>query len=128
MSAKGLIAGVSALGVTVLAAAVLAASAVGANAAPRTTEPVQIYPVDVTLSEKSVKFNHFAIPFDAAAQFRIRNTTRANRVFSLGGQRVTVRAKGARILIIIFDIRGRFPYVSAGPKGTKPVRGHLRVV
>jgi hypothetical protein len=128
MSARGLIAGVSALGVTALAAAVLAAGAVGATSAPRTTEPVQIYPVDVRLSETNVKFNHFAIPFDAAAQFRIRNTTRANRTFSIGGQRVVVRARGARILIIIFEIRGRFPYVSAGPKGTKPVRGVLRVI
>lgn len=126
MSARRLVAGVSALGATALAAGTLAAGAVGA--APSTTEPVRIYPVDVTLTESKVTFNHHAIPFQSAAQFRLRNTTRANRTFSLGGQRVTVRARGARILILIFEIRGRFPYVSAGPKGTKPVRGVVRVV
>ena len=127
MRARGLIAGVSALGATALAAAALTAGAVGATA-PATTEPVQIYPVNVTLTETAVRINHFAIPFDAAAQFRLRNTTGANRTFSIGGQRVTVRAKGSRILILIFDIRGRWPYVSAGPKGTRPVRGAVRVI
>ena len=127
MGTRRLTVGVSALGATALAAGTLAAGAVGARQ-PATTEPVQIYPVDVTLTASAVKFNHVAIPFQAAAQFRLRNTTPANRTFSIGGQRVVVRARGARILIMIFDIRGRFPYVSAGPKGTRPVRGVVRVV
>ena len=127
MGTGRLTAGVSALGATALAAVTLAAGAADAGG-PATTEPVRIYPVDVTLTATAVKFNHVAIPFQAAAQLRIRNTTPANRTFSLGGQRVTVRAKGARIMILIFEIRGRFPYVSAGPKGTRPVRGVLRVI
>jgi hypothetical protein len=127
MSPRRLIGGVSALSATAVAAGTLAATAAGA-AAPGTTEPVRIYPVNVTLTDKAVRIDHHAIPFQSAAQFRVRNTTRAKRTFAIGGQRVVVRAKGARIFLLIFETRGNFPYVSSGPKGTRPVRGVVRVI
>jgi hypothetical protein len=118
---------VAALAATALAAASVAAGAGGANG-PATTEPVQIYPFGVTIQEAAVKLEHHAIPFDSFAQFRIKNTTRHNRTFSIGGQSVTVRAKGGRILIIQFNARGKYPFISKGPKGTKTLRGTIPVI
>jgi hypothetical protein len=100
----------------------------GAPAAPGTTEPARIYPVTVTLTEKAIRIDRPVIPFQSTGQFRIRNTTRANRIFTIGGQRVVVRAKGGRIFLLILDTRGYFPYASIGPKGTQPVRGVVKVV
>lgn len=122
MSLGRLIGGVSALAATAVAAGTLAATA------NSTTEPVRVYPVNVTLTEKAVRMNRHAIPFQSAAQFRIHNTTRAKRTFAIGGVRVVVRANGARIFLVIFDTRGKFPYVSTGRKGTPPLRGVVRVI
>jgi hypothetical protein len=110
-----------------LAAATVVAGAGGATG-PGTTEPVQIYPFAITLQEDAIKLEHHAIPFDSFAQFRIRNTTGHVRSFSIGGQTVKVRAKGGRILIIQFNARGKYPYVSKGPKGTKTFRGSIPVI
>jgi hypothetical protein len=127
MRPRRLIGGVSALAAAAVTAGTLAVTSGGA-AAPGTTEPVRIYPVSVTLTAKAVRMNRHAIPFQAAAQFRVRNTTRAKRTFAIGGQRVVVRARGARVFLLIFEARGKFPYVSSGPTGTRPVRGVVRVV
>jgi hypothetical protein len=110
-----------------LAAASVAAGAGGATG-PATTEPVQVYPFGITIQDAAVKLEHHAIPFDSFTQFRIRNATRHNRTFSIGGQTVTVRAKGGRILIIQFSARGKYPFTSRGPKGTKTFRGAIPVI
>ena len=119
---------VAALAAAAFAAASVAAGAGGATTGPATTEPVQIYPFGITIHEAAVKLEHHAIPFDSFTQFRIKNTTRHNRTFSIGGQTVTVRAKGGRILIIQFAARGKYPFTSRGPKGTKTFRGTIPVI
>jgi hypothetical protein len=127
MNAHRLTTRVAALAATALAAASVAAGAGGATR-PATTEPVQIYPFGITIQDAAVKLEHHAIPFDSFTQFRIRNTTRHVRSFSIGGQTVKVRAKGGRILIIQFAARGKYPFVSRGPKGTKTLRGAIPVI
>jgi hypothetical protein len=116
---------VAALSASALAAGTLAA---GAGGAPATTLPVQIVPLDVTITDEALRLQYKAVAFDSAVQFRIRNRTRAVRSFAIGGQRVKVRAKGYRVLLLQFEIRGAFPYSSSGPKGSKTLKGVLRVV
>jgi hypothetical protein len=118
---------VAALAASAFAAATVAAGAGGATG-PATTEPVQIYPFGITIQERAVKLQHHAIPFDSFTQFRIRNTTPHKRTFSIGGQTVAVRAKGGRILIIQFAARGKYPFTSKGPKGTRTLRGTIPVI
>lgn len=128
MSAQRLITRAAALAASALAAATVVAGAGGATR-PSTTEPVRIYPFGITIQEETVKLPSPAvIPFESFAQFRIHNTTPHHRTFSIGGQTVTVRSKGSRILIIEFNLRGKYAYVSKGPKGAKVFRGVIRVI
>ena len=116
-------AGIGSAFAAALAAVVLAAGAAGA---PRTTEPVRLVPVSVTLEAKRARLDHKAVGFESVVQFRIRNRTGSARTFAIGGQRVTVRARGYRVLLLQFELRGSYPYVSTG--GGTTYRGVFRVV
>lgn len=115
---------VSALALVALAATQVAA---GATAAPTTTEPVRIVAVNVTMTDQRVALDVTGIGFQNTAQFRVRNRSAIARTFAIGGQKLRVPPKGFRILLLTFDIRGKFPY--AVTPGSKPAyRGVFRVV
>lgn len=115
------IAGIS---VVALAATQLA---LGATAAPATTEPVRIVAVNVTLTDQRVALDVTGVGFQNTAQFRVRNRSEIARTFAIGGQKVRVAAKGYRILLLFFDVRGKYPYtVTPGSKTAH--RGVFRVV
>lgn len=105
----------------------LAAAQVAASAPPLTTEPVQIVAVNVTLTDQRVALDVTGIGFQNTAQFRVRNRSATARTFAIGGQKLRVAPKGYRILLITFELRGKYPYaVTPGAKTT--YRGVFRVV
>ena len=115
--------------VSVLALVALAATqlAVSAAAAPTTTEPVRIVPVNVTLTAERVALDITGVGFQNTVQFRVRNRSGIARTFAIGGQKLRVPPKGFRILLLFFDLRGKYPYtVTPGSKTAH--RGIFRVV
>ena len=115
---------VSALALVALAATQLA---VGATPGPTTTEPVRIVPVNVTVTNQRVALDVTGVGFQNTVQFRVRNRSGVARTFAIGGQKLRVAPKGFRILLLFFDLRGRYPYtVTPGSKTAH--RGFFRVV
>jgi len=115
--------------VSVLALVALAATqlAVGATPAPKTTEPVRIVPVNVTVTAQRVALDITGVGFQNTVQFRVRNRSGVARTFAIGGQKLRVPQKGFRILLLFFDLRGKYPYtVTPGSKTAH--RGIFRVV
>ena len=101
--------------------------AVSATAAPTTTEPVRIVPVNVTLTAQRVALDITGVGFQNTVQFRVRNRSGIARTFAIGGQKLRVPPKGFRILLLFFDLRGKYPYtVTPGSKTAH--RGIFRVV
>ena len=58
-------------------------------------------------------------------QFRVRKTTAKRRTFSLASRLIVVPARRDRFLVIYFDARGRYTYVSRTPQ--KAIRGTFRI-
>jgi hypothetical protein len=108
--------------ITVLAA--LVALAVPA-ASTATTEPVALVNVRVGLTAHRVSFDVKQVPRGNYAQFHLRNTTGVRRRFTLAGRSVVIPARRVRLLVLFFDVRGRYPYVSRG--GGTAIRGVFRV-
>jgi hypothetical protein len=103
--------------------------ALGAVAFPAgaaaTTEPSLIIGVEVALTRTSVTLSPKQAARGQYVQFRVRNTSTARRLFSLAGKTIAVPARKDRLLVIFFDARGRYAYVSRGA-GTA-IRGIFRV-
>lgn len=124
MRRRGFTYGVSTFAASALVAGVLATGAAGA--APSTTEPILIYPVNVRLLDTGVKLDRQAVSFETVAQLKIRNRSRTTRTFAIGGFNVKIPRGSQRVLLLDFEIRGKYPYVSTG--GGKTFRGVLKVV
>jgi hypothetical protein len=72
---------------------------------------VSLKPSAVTLSSKQVRRGNYV-------EFRVRNTTATRRMFSVAGRTIAIPAKKYRLLVISFDVRGKYRYVSRGTTGT----------
>lgn len=72
---------------------------------------VSLKPGAVTLSAKQVRRGNYV-------EFRVRNTTAKRRVFSVAGRTIAVPAGKYRLLVISFDVRGKYKYVSRAATGT----------
>jgi hypothetical protein len=93
-------------------------SAVGALAlaatAGATTEPTLIVGVKVSLGAQAVALSPNRVNRGMYVQFAVRNATRARHVFSVAGRSIVVPALRRRLLVLFFDARGRYRYVSRG--------------
>ena len=105
-----------------LCAAVLSTVAAGASA---TTLPSLTVYVTVALKAKTVKLSSHSVRRGNYVQFRVRNTTRHRRTFSVAGRSIAVPARKLRLMAVEFDVRGRYRYVSRA--GRTATRGVFRV-
>jgi hypothetical protein len=121
--------------VALLAAVVVAATAVvGASAARSTTTPGVVYPITVTVTDKSIviqrdKFSlHSPYPrYPRGALIRYMVTNKGSRPYSFkiwGSKTIVMRPRGGHdSLEINWSYRGTFPYLSlyrgkpVGPHG-----------
>jgi len=81
--------------------------------------------VSVSLRSHAVTFSAKQVPRGNYAQFHVRNTTASRHVFTLAGRSIVVPARATRLLVLYFDVRGRFRYASRG--GGTAVHGIFRV-
>ena len=80
----------------------------------------------MTLGHDKVVLDKKAVERESVVQFKIHNTTSQRRVFTIGGQKVPVKAQGRGVLLLAFDIRGKYPYTVLGAPSTHA--GVLRVI
>jgi hypothetical protein len=97
---------------------------VPANAAA-TTLPSLIVTVKVTLTPQAVSLSATRAARGNYVQFRVRNTTAKRHIFTLASRSIVVPARHDRLLVIYFDARGRYTYVSRTPQ--KAIRGTFRI-
>jgi len=95
-----------------------------ANAAA-TTAPSLIVHVKVTLTPQAVSFSAKRAARGNYVQFRVRNATAKRHTFSLASRSIIVPARRDRFLVIYFDARGRYSYVSRTPQ--KAIHGTFRI-
>ena len=112
---------------TALVALAMTQWAVGATNTPATTEPVRIVPINVTLTDARAAFDQKGAGFYNTVQFRVRNRSSIARTFAIGGQKLRVAPKGYRILLLFFDVRGKYPY-TVTPRSTPAHRGTFLIV
>lgn len=124
MNARRILTSISAAVLVALAATQLA---VGATKAPATTEPLRVLAVNVAITKAKLSLDQPGAGFSNVVQFRVRNRTSVARTFAIGGQRIRVAPNSTRILLIYFEIRGKYPYVSTAT-GQKTFRGVFNVV
>jgi hypothetical protein len=91
-------------------------------AALATTQPDLIVGVDVALKAHAVTLSAKQVRRGYYVQFKVRNTTSKRRLFTLAGRTIAVPAQKFRYLVINFDVRGTYRYVSR-PAAGGPVRG-----
>ena len=120
---RGLRTAFAGLVVLALAAVIAVASASGA---PATTEPIMIVPIQVSLTNTQAVLDDKVVDRGSVVQFRIRNRSSVKRTFTIGGFKAAIQPHGNATILISFDTRGRFPYVSRA--ATSVHRGFLRVV
>jgi len=120
---RGLRTALTGLVVPVLAAVVTAASATGAS---NTTEPIMIVPIQVSLTNQQAVLDDKVVDRGSVVQFRIRNKSSVKRTFTIGGFKAAIKPRGNATILISFDTRGKFLYVSRA--ATSVHRGFLRVV
>lgn len=120
---RGLRTALTGLVVLALAAVVTVASATGAST---TTEPIMIVPIQVSLTSQQAVLDDKIVDRGSVVQFRIRNKSSVKRTFTIGGFQAVVKPHGNATILISFDTRGTFPYVSRA--ATSVHRGFLRVV
>jgi hypothetical protein len=102
----------------VAAAAVLPSAA--ADAGIRTTQPQTIYKAKIVLTDSTITIAPAHVGRGALVQFRLRNTGRTPRDFSIGGYLIHALKPGAtRDFQLQFLARGKYPYYSLGHPGTK---------
>ena len=123
MMRRGLRTALTGLVVLALAAVVTVASATGAST---TTEPIMIVPIQVSLTNQQAVLDDKVVDRGSVVQFRIRNKSSVKRTFTIGGFQAAVKPHGNATILISFDTRGKFPYVSRA--ATSVHRGFLRVV
>ena len=107
-----------------VAALVLVVAAV-AGSASATTQPSTIVGVDVGLTRNAVTLSSKQAERGQYVQFRVRNMSTVRRTFSLAGKTIAVPAHRNRLLVIFFDARGGYRYVSRGAGTT--VHGTFRI-
>jgi len=90
-----------------------------------TTAPSLIVAVKVTLTPQAVRFSAKRAPRGNYVQFNVRNTTAKRRTFSLAGRTIAVPPRRGRFLVVFFDARGRYPYMSRASQAA--IRGVFRV-
>jgi hypothetical protein len=105
----------------ILAAGILALPPSGAA----TTAPSLIVAVKVTPTPAAVRLSAKRAPRGNYVQFNVRNTTDKRRSFSLAGRTIAVPARRGRFLVMFFDVRGRYPYVSR--TSHTAIRGIFRI-
>jgi hypothetical protein len=93
--------------------------------AAATTIPSLIVNVKVTLTPHAVSFSAKRAARGNYVQFRVRNTTAKRHTFSLASRTIVVPARRDRLLVIFFDARGRYKYVSRTPQ--KAINGTFRI-
>jgi hypothetical protein len=94
-------------------------------ASTATTEPVALVNVTVSLAQRTVHFSDKQVPRGNYAQFHVKNTTATRRTFTLAGRSIVVPARRVRLLVLFFDVRGRYGYASRA--GGSVIRGTFRV-
>ena len=77
-----------------------------------TTEPSLIVGVDVALKSHTVTLSAKSVRRGFYVNFKVRDTTARRRSFSVAGRTVAVPARKSRLLVIMFDVRGKYAYVS----------------
>jgi len=97
-----------------LALLVAVGALVLAAAAGATTQPSMIVGVKVSLDARGGALSPSRVGRGVYVQFAVRNATRARRVFSVAGRSIVVPALRRRLLVLFFDARGRYRYVSRG--------------
>jgi len=112
-------------GLVVLALAAVIAVA-SASGAPATTEPIMIVPIQVSLTNTQAVLDDKVVDRGSVVQFRIRNKSSVKRTFSIGGLGAAVKPRGTATILVSFDTRGKFPFVSRA--ATSVHRGFIRVV
>jgi hypothetical protein len=90
-----------------------------------TTAPSLIVGVKVTLTPQAVRLSAKRAPRGNFVQFNVHNATGKRRTFSLAGRTIAVPARRGRLLVIFFDARGRYPYVSRTSQTA--IRGIFRI-
>ena len=81
-----------------------------------TTVPSLIVAVKVTLTPHAVSFSAKRAARGNYVRFHVRNTTAKRHTFSLAGRPIVVPARRDRFLVIYFDARGHYTYVSRTPQ------------
>jgi hypothetical protein len=87
-----------------------------------TTMPSLILHVSVSLKPSAVTLSSTHVRRGNYVEFNVRNTTAKRRMFSVAGRTIAIPARKNRLLVISFDVRGRYSYISRSTTGT-PVRG-----
>ena len=91
---------------------------VAISSATATTRPDLIVGVNVALKPHAVTVFPKQVTRGHYVQFKVRNTTPRRTLFTLAGRTIAVPAGKLRYLVISFDVRGKYHYVSrpgAGP-------------
>jgi hypothetical protein len=99
----------------VVLALLLVVVAVPSGAA--TTLPNLIVHVNVALRPDAVMLSVKKVRRGNYVEFKVSNTTAKQRKFSVAGRTIIVPAKKYRLLVISFDVRGKYRYVSRGTTG-----------
>jgi hypothetical protein len=94
---------------------------------PATTLPSLIFHVSVSLKPSTVTLSAKQVRRGNYVEFKVRNTTAQRRLFSVAGRTIAIPAGKYRLLVVSFDVRGRYSYVSRSTTGTA-IRGTFRVV
>jgi hypothetical protein len=105
-----------------LAALVVLMLVVAVPSGTATTLPSLILRVSVSLKPSVVTLSSTQVRRGNYVEFRVRNTTAKRRLFSVAGRTIAIPAGKYRLLVISFDVRGKYRYVSRGATGT-PVHG-----
>ena len=105
----------------------LALLAVAVPSAPATTRPSLIVGVNVSLKPDAVTLSSKQVRRGYYVQFKVRNSTASRRIFSLAGRTIVVPAQKFRYLVISFDARGKYQYVSRPHASANAIRGTFTV-
>jgi hypothetical protein len=92
-----------------------------------TTLPSLIFHVSVSLEPSAVTLSAKQVRRGNYVEFKVRNTTAKRRLFTVAGRTISIPARSYRLLVVSFEVRGKYRYVSRSTTGTA-VRGTFRVV
>lgn len=92
-----------------------------------TTQPSLIVGVDVSLKPNTVTVAPKQVRRGYYVQFKVRNTTASRRLFTVAGRTIVIPAQRFRYLVISFEVRGTYRYVSRRASG-EPVHGTFTVI